>query len=424
MVGLVSSSKRRDLFFYVLFIVSIFIDSINGFLQVSYNIYTPIGMAFRGVILLYVCYYKSFSQKTCLTALFGVVVISYFLSILIWISSSNYFSLVEEFNALFRFLYFWGVIFYFQKYRILIDKEKLFSILMKSIFIIAAMNILCFTFGWGNNSYGENFGFGTKAFYADGNSIGMYLVLSQFYVLGNFVNSKTNKIRWMFYYMVVVVGTILIGSRTAFIGTVIIFLVVLLYRFFCMPVNQSNNIKRLLIVCLLALSVFIFRFAINKIISYDSFTSERYTVESMSSPREKLIEEGLSVISSYEGLELIIGNGKSSGLREMGIKYLDSSDGDKSIEADFYDQILFYGWGLGGLFCFMYLSLSFYFIANWIKERSESNFLIMCLSCVWIMLSAIGGHGFGNVMIAPLLGCGFVFATKNKLVKNGNKRSF
>ncbi len=424
MVGLVSSSKRRDLFFYVLFIVSIFIDSINGFLQVSYNIYTPIGMAFRGVILLYVCYYKSFSQKTCLTALFGVVVISYFLSILIWISSSNYFSLVEEFNALFRFLYFWGVIFYFQKYRILIDKEKLFSILMKSIFIIAAMNILCFTFGWGNNSYGENFGFGTKAFYADGNSIGMYLVLSQFYVLGNFVNSKTNKIRWMFYYMVVALGTILIGSRTAFIGTVVVFWMVLLYRFFCVPMNRNNNIKRLLIICLFVASAFIFKFAINKIISYDSFTSERYAVERISSPREKLIEEGLSVISSYEGLELIIGNGKSSGLREMGIKYFDSSDGDKSIEADFYDQILFYGWGLGGLFCLMYLSLFFYFIVNWVKVRSESNFLIMCLSCVWIMLSAIGGHGFGNVMIAPLLGCGFVFATKNKLVKNGNKRSF
>ena len=105
----------------------------------------------------------------------------------------------------------------------------------------------------------------------------------------------------------------------------------------------------------------------------------------------------------------MIGNGVSGGLYALGELY-DSDGAVKSIEADFYDAILSYGWWFGSLMILINVVLACKLIFPAFRRLNSLTFTTAMIGAVWLFAAYIAGHGFFNTMLAPILGLTLVLA--------------
>lgn len=398
-----------DKLLFILLIVSIPIDSLNGYFQVIVGKNLPISILFRGIILIYLLRYIGYCRwKLILQKLFSVIFLFYLFSFAIWSLFNSDFSFPDELSSLFKILYFWSVIFFFIKYRLNCDNLTILKTVTISSLLIAIINILCFFCGWGIVSYGEDFSRGTSAFYVDGNALGMYMILSLVFAI--YYAFVQGKFKWYIVAFIITFGTMLIGSRTGLIGTIGIWFTLLVYFFFS-KMRKSVSTQIVIFVLLIG-----FIFSISHYFSYlinmNSFSEERFSQEALLSPRERLKKAGWEVIYDYEGYELIVGKGRSGATNVLGnsLRLFEP----KGVESDFQDQILYYGWGLGSAFCLLYMGIVISFIRAWMKSKVSINLIVVFVGILWLFMSYMGGHGFANVQIAPILGCCFALLTRRE----------
>lgn len=106
--------------------------------------------------------------------------------------------------------------FYFYYYRKVFSLEKLIRLVVYTTSLIGAINIFSMITQTGILSYSDKFGFGYSGYYADGNALGVYMVLAVLLCIW-YSFYKRN----VFYFLltfIASVGTILIGSRVGIIG--------------------------------------------------------------------------------------------------------------------------------------------------------------------------------------------------------------
>lgn len=393
-------------FLFVLLIVSIPIDVLNGYFQVLAGFHAPISIVFRGCVLFYILtkfvLHKQINSLVYI-ALLGVYV--YALSFSLWMILEDQFSLVDELMAGFKIVYFVLIILFFITYRKYCDRERVLRLIILSAFVIALINIICFVTGWGIKSYNDERLLGTSGFFVDGNSMGIQMLLSL--CVSVYYAFRCNKLKWYLVAMVITLGCMALGSRSGLIGPVGIWIVLLVYNFLNMQTKWMHRILTLIILGGITYGVTTY---FEMVMSFDVYAVERYSSEALISPRKLLQETGESVIHGYKGHELLIGKGCMES-RKLVAEKMQMAE-PKNIESDFHDQILAYGWGLGGLFCLLHVAICFSFLHAWIKRKNSLNMIVSFLGVIWLALSYMGGHGFFNVAIAPLLGSGFALMVK------------
>ena len=396
----------------VLFICFIVIDSLNGYLQEFYNLHTPIGVLSRGIMLLLISSCVFVKINLFIYKLFKLLVWVYLFAIPLWYINGSELIFFREVQYLFRFIYFFCILFYFYSYRCCFSIKELLNLIVISAFIISVINIFCFFSGLGIKSYGDDFGFGTKAFYADGNSLGLYMILANCISIWYAFYAKGKM--WLIA-IVISLGTMLIGSRAALLGTAVAWPAMLLYFLFV----RDNMIKfskvNKLFVCLLGggiiiygiVSIYIF------ISGFDTYTMERFSIESAILPRENLIILGKQVIKNFNWGEILIGKGFTGGMSALGELYPSSLE-TKSIESDWYDMILSFVWFFGSLMILIQLLILQRILKAFGRKPSSLSFTLSIAGCLWIGASCMAGHGFNNTMLAPLLSV--LFITSDKLI--------
>lgn len=396
----------------VLFVYFIVIDSLNGYLQEFYHAHTPIGVLTRGIVLLLVVPYSFKEENLFIYKLFRLLVGIYLCAIPLWYINASELLLYEELQYLFRFIYFFCLLFYFYSYKKYFSIKELFKLIVISAFIISSINIFCFLSGVGIKSYGDDFGFGTKAFYADGNSLGLYMILANCLSVW-FAFFKKGKM-WLIA-IIISLGTMLIGSRASILGTTLGWLSMLLYFLFL----RDNVVKfskwNKLSICLIGGGVITCGIIVvyDFISNFDAYTIERFSIESAISPRENLIVLGKQVIENFNFNEMLIGKGYTGGMNALG-KLYSSSVEMKSVESDWYDMVLFFGWLFGGLMILIQLFVLKGIIKAFWKKPSSLSFALFITGCLWMGASYMAGHGFNNTMLAPLLGV--LFITSDRVV--------
>lgn len=108
----------------------------------------------------------------------------------------------------------------------------------------------------------------------------------------------------------------------------------------------------------------------------------------------------------------LLGNGASGELSALGLAR--SEDGGmRSIEADFYDQILYYGWVFGIMMIALNLVLLWQCVKPMFRRFNSVTYTVAMMGCVWILAAYMAGHGFSNSMLAPILGAMFVIVNNN-----------
>ena len=226
---------------FILFFISIFFDSANGYIQEFKGVHLPIGIAFRGFILCLTMKFLLKNLSTLLTLLFWIITILISMAFAIWSFTGRYIDAAMDIDYLFKFIYTFCILFYFYYYRKVFSLEKLIRLVVYTTSLIGAINIFSMVTQTGILSYSDKFGFGYSGYYADGNALGVYMVLAVLLCIW-YSFYKRN----VFYFLltfIASVGTILIGSRVGIIGILADWGLFLGYFFFSKTALFSSDGK-------------------------------------------------------------------------------------------------------------------------------------------------------------------------------------
>ena len=398
---------------FILFFISIFVDSANGYIQEFEGKHLPIGITFRGCILCLTVKFLLKNQNTLLTLLLSIITILISMAFVCWSCTGRYIDATIDIDYLFKFIYTFSILFYFYYYRNLFNIEKLIRLVVYSTALIGAINMFSMITQTGILSYSDKFGFGYSGYYADGNALGVYMVLAvllciwySFYKQNIFCFLST---------FIASAGTILIGSRVGIIGILADWGLFLSYFFFSKDslISPRWYVRIILTFCILIAITYSAIITYENIIQYDDFTFERFSTQSLVSSREALINAGKQVISEFNLAESFLGKGISGGRYAVARLY-DPEEIIKNIESDFYDLILSFGFVLGGLIILVHFFLVFQFIRPFLQKRGRNSlsFIICCGSILWLGIAYTAGHAFFSTQLAPLLGVYWVISNQ------------
>ena len=388
-----------------LFVYILIFDNLNGFLQVAKESESVLGFIVRGGMLLFLFpilfVLKSNIYKISLFCLASI----FLLLTPYWMLEGNDYNLSVEFGYLIKsIVYFFCVLNYFYVYRNKLSPLYLIQLVFVSALLISVANVFCFLFGIGNLSYGDDFGFGYKVFFVDGNSLSIYMIMLLPLVIWYvFYNSK-----WYYYIslLIIVLGILLIGSRVAILGTIGTLVIIISY----INLKKDGSLKitpiRRLFFLLGGMCVIyvLIRIVYSFIIEYDTYTLSKFSLDSITSSRSELIQCSKLVFADREGLSFFLGTGVSQSQIDLG-KLVLGYPALKIVEADFYDAILFFGWIFGG--GVILLNVFFYahiFCMPYFRCFSVLTFCMFVAGTLWIIAAITTGHCFFNAMLAPVFG--------------------
>ncbi len=397
----------------ILFLYSIILDSINGLLSVNYHMETPVGKVFRLGVLVFLLnkILKTRINYTFIPwrlSFFPIIVgLLYLLSFIFWETHLSVFDIGGEFSGWVSYIYRTAIVVYMYIQVHKFDRNRILKLVYVTFVLLGGLNIIAGVSGLGLSTY-KLLGIGVKAFYQDGNAFSMYMVM--LLPLAIVYSIKCRTIVGIIGLVIGIMGTLLISTRASIIGVS----VVLIIAFVCaiggiIKDYYLNRKSRFLLLASLLLSLVIGYYFVNITFSNTSQVYwERFTVQSLSSSRTFLIDRGQEYINTYNNMEWYLGQGGSAATKGLAQQMRILQD-KKSIESDFWDSILAYGWLLGGLiFGSMLLYYSF-LVEHLLKGRFYLIPTMVSLGAtLWILLSFFSGHAsYTNTLISPLLGIYF-----------------
>lgn len=409
-------NKSFRLILYLIFPLSIIVDFINGYAQFMMHIHLPIGWLYRSAIMIILLYNLLKLRDNRWWGYLILVGVTFTLSMMYWLTE-GLFSLSFELQPIIRIIYMLLMIVFFT-----VNMRKVFAAdvvgwIANYGFLIAC----CITFshltGIGNHSYGENYGFGTKSFFAAGNDIGLTLVLSS--VFSSMVLFRKKTVANLLKFLLVIVSCSFIGSRVGLFGALIVFSISCVYFvFFYHPLSaKEKKRKRVMVIMIVPMVCYgTYLFACYLFAMFDDYTLNRIAMDSIASARDGLQEAAMKHIKSLEGPSAILGKGQESLSKAIAHStnvYAFTSQ-YKGAEADFHDLVGGYGFG-GGLLIlapFIYFPLRSLFI--FFHHRNMAQFWGVFVFSAFIAISYSAGHAIMNVMVAPIYGFSVIYFLTNR----------
>lgn len=395
---------------FVFFIVSIFIDSINGYLQVQKGIHTSIGVVFRIFVLLLL--FPSIKKNKNLRFLLPILPFL-LLAVLYWNIGFDC-SIIGEIDILIRIVYIFLFINYFYINWNMFDTKILMNYISNYGFIIALIIFICFCFNIGNHSYGEDYGFGNKGFFKAGNDLGLTLIFTlvfSFLYYLNYVPNLYSIGRSLF----IALGGVLVGARASLIVSIVLtagFLGYLLFVFYRKYRKFFSRVFLLLLVSLLIPRLY--HYVYDK---FDNYAMNRFTLESMQNARSSLTDAAILQIGSFDGVSLIIGNGAQSLFRHVADVVKFKKGDEKVVEADIFEFIGSYGFILGGVFLYFFYYICWRAFKRWLNDKTITNSMLLALSLLFVIIGALAGHAIKNPMVAPVYGVMCAMILQRKTIK-------
>lgn len=390
-----------NIFLYLLFPISVFVDLLNGYLQYEKDIHFPIGIIYRGGILLFLIGYFLKSRITKFVTYVWCVLFLSILAILYWLQSPS-FILGIELNEYVRILYLILLPIYFINIQGNVSKDKLFLMISNYGFLISICLIVSLLTGLGIPSYGEDYGWGIKSYFYAGNDVGLTLLFSIIFTQLLFFRqlSLWNLIRLS----CMLFSCFILGSRVGMFGSVFLSTVTLYYYilFYKCPSFNSKLTKSIIVLLVLPLIIFGLTMSLIELYnSFDSYTLRRLTLEGIFSSRDVLIEAAKVHIDKFDGGAMFFGKGMSS-LYSQAAGYLSADVDSRAIESDLYEIVGGYGYGLGLLI----LSFPVYFaikaMIRYLHEKSLMNYAFCFVFGAFVIVGFSAGHAVKNVMVAPI----------------------
>ena len=281
-----------------------------------------------------------------------------------------------------------------------INKETIINFIVNYGLIISILIIFSFLTGWGGRTFKKEYGFGTTSWFIAGNDLGITMLLSLICCLYFlfFVNKKYKILK----FLSIFIGTVLVGTRSAIAGSIIVILILLYYYSFIYKA-KNKLIKSITIFSIIPFFIYsCILIGLTLYSQFDDYALNKFTLESVQSGRSYLIEPAVKHIKNFNSFEIFIGKGSSSLYNAVATQVFGDNDEQKTVEADIYETFGAYGFLLGIV---TILPLYYFFIKSikqFIHKMSLFNLCIFLMTSSYILIGFLGGHCLKNSMSAPI----------------------
>ena len=314
------------------------------------------------------------------------------------------YSLGVEIESLSKILYFFIIVTFFIVYAKEIGQSKPLKIISNYGLVIAVAVIISFVTGYGNHTYGVDYGFGTKSYFKAGNDLGLTIlyasVASSLYIFSHFGWKR------VLITLTISLSAILVGSRVALLGIALWVTILMCYIVFIYRPTDSLMRKRLKLYKPMIISGYILCVvgAIRFLLSvFDSYMLAKYTADAMMSARSLLTAPAEEYISNLQWFEFAFGRGMSSIYHHVA-QSLGTFSAYRMVEADLHE--LLGGYGLIGflvlIFPFVYFMIKA--IKRYFLQPDFTLFAVIFITASFLAFAYAAGHCFRNTMVAPIYG--------------------
>lgn len=258
---------------------------------------------------------------------------------------------------------------------------------------------ICITsiLGIGANSYGEDFGYGTKGLFTAGNDLSLSILLS-FCICMYFLMSK-GTFKYILYSFPFIIVSLLIGSTAIMVGTILILAI-----FFVLPLFYSYNYSKMCNIyryILLCLGFSLMLYVMYKITQTDSYTMNKFNVKKIlaGSARKDLTDAYYSFSSSFDIADMIFGVGPEKLYYGVGYELFGRME-QKQIEVDHLSLWGFYGYFLGSLILLYPIPA----LVTYLKSKSLQSIWMSISLLVFIFHGIFAGHAYTSTTASiPLM---------------------
>lgn len=393
----------------LIFPVSIVVDLISGFFNVQLHYHIPISQVLRLVIMASILYLLTKRVKpvfiwTVIVPVLFFIVASPFWMITEGMEPGRGYSLGVEIESFSKILYFFIIVTFFIVYRAEIKKHNPLRIISIYGFLIAGAVILSFVTGYGNQTFGSHYGFGTKSYFKAGNDLGLTIlystVVSSLYMLSHFGWKRA------LVTLTISMSAILISTRVGILGVFFWLTILIGYIVFVYRPTDSLMYKRLRLlkpVIIVGYTLCVIEVIMFLLSVYDKYMLAKYTSEAMVSARSVLTDPAEDYIGGLEWYEIAFGRGMSSIYHHVA-QSVGISAGYRMVEADFHE--LLGGYGVIGFLVF--ISPAAYFIIKafrrYLSQPCITLFAVLFVTASFLAVAYAAGHCFRNTMVAPVYG--------------------
>lgn len=388
-------SKNSLILFFVL-LFPLVIDCINGLLQIKLGFETPIGVLYRGSIIIYSLRFLKNSKIKDYLYILLIIYIAH----LVYTLCMGYFS-SSELSSFSKIIYAYFVYIILNR----LGKNKQEEIANYAILYgvgAAIVIIYCFIFKTGISSYRDNF-YGTRGLFIAINDLGLSMLLMN--IIACYYYQITHKFNYFIAIVIISVSLTLIGSMTTMLGSgVILFLLFISITF--IPFSDFKASKKLKTIAFI-IGALIISITVDKIVNIiinDPYLSVKYADIGSNltelSGRDYLIEAGNYALSSFNFFDWLFG--KSTSFSEI-VAQQTHIGKMKGVEVDPYDLIGTYG----GLLTIAIIYPSLRYLIKGIKSFFKSQRLYyywfsLALG-IYIGHSIYGGHAYTSPLATTYL---------------------
>ncbi|WP_343854495.1 hypothetical protein [Algoriphagus jejuensis] len=371
----------RNIFISIFFFVSPFVDGLTGFMLSNGmlsegSLFSP-SQLFRLFLTIFSFYFLKSSEALLVLTI----------TVLLLILELSSFWLHQNFTGfLLSMVYAYKLIFVLLVFIILrksvSDNMILLRYFVIGSFLYALILVVTVVLGVGESTYAQGAG-GSKGFFASGNGLSVFLgvssILAYYYYIQN--KSRTKLV----YYLVILVGTGLVGTKASIFFILLNFGVFLYYN--------RRGLYFLGIAIVLLFFVFF-----DQLVSVFNVLFEvivfRYSASSslasfLASGRDVYIRNAFEVFNSsgLHSIRSIIGSGIFLSFRD----YHDLSLPYDTLESDLFD--VFFSYGAIGVLSYLLVIL----VGMYVSLR-KSQYLLFVVWCSLCSYSLIAGHMLFNSM--------------------------
>lgn len=407
----------------LIILLPVVIDQINGYLQVQRGIHLPIAVAYRGAMIVLLMPYVLRAHDNHFFRLAAVSVLAFVIALPFWAISVQEFSLVAELTAFVKITYLLIVLIF------MAEASKSVSITLVVNFVItygalvSTIIVLAFYGGFGFPSYGENYGFGTKAFFKAGNDLGLTLLVCICVCFWEL--TRTDKLSYLLIASLIGFGALLIGSRATLFCVPLLFSITLMHLIFRRRLGRLRGSIKPLFYLMLVLfmatgSVLLAIWFVREVA--DSYFLAKLDLNAIANPRAMLLSAAEASISNFSLAEHLLGRGMTGSTDYIGA-YLRLGI-PRMAEADAHDMISSYGWILGPMLLLIYPLLTLKAYKRWAATSSFGDFILLITFGMLLLHSLLAGHVLLNTMLAPVVGSLYVliYTSNRRLPYNNGSR--
>lgn len=396
-----------DKYLVIVFVISIFFDLYNGYVQQVKESSTMLPTLFKGVVMIYsLCksWTVSWIQKY-IKLLIGV----FLLSTIYWLVCGYEIRVGTLISDLFKLIYPYSILLYLSYRGGKASTEKvLLYILIYGIVISASILITSYA-GVAVNSYGESYGYGVKGLFKAGNDTSVALIMClciAFYFIERFKNPI-----FIIFSILILYSCLIMGTTSGMAGVAISILCFIVMPFY--SIEKTSSTSKMYLLLLLGVGIPIIASFVTEIINTDSFTRNKYSLEYImdGDARGYLQEAFFKYWKTYSITDYIFGVGNTELYENVG-RILYSSNGLKRVEVDQWDIFGAYGFLLGGVIFYLPLKFLFFTFKEALHDRTMISVWIFVATALFSAHGFLAGHAYTNIMAMSVL-AGFIYVVQN-----------